>query len=97
MGEDYTAAGIVMGLLLLHLRRISARMETMVEEKIDVLLAKFLDRGGKIDKYYLSPHRVSRQVLVNLNGWFSGKTVREAITKAFAGQIRVGTGSAGNN
>lgn len=70
-------------------------MKVMAEEEMNELMRRFLERGGKIDKYYLRRDRISRQVLVNLNGWFAGKTVREAITKAFSGQ-KVTTGSAGN-
>lgn len=71
-------------------------MIVMIEEDMSVLMERFLSKGGKIDKYYLSPYRMSKQVLVNLNGWFSGKTVREAITNAFSGQKVVTTGSAGS-
>lgn len=65
---------------------ISARISLMVEETVDQLVARFIKRGGKIDKYYLRSDRPSRRILVNLNGWFSGKNMREAITRAFAGQ-----------
>jgi len=74
----------------------NVKMERMADEKIDVLMARFLELGGKIDKYYLRRDRMSRQVLVNLNGWFRGKNVREAITKAMMGQKGASTGSAGS-
>jgi len=41
-----------------------------------------LARGGKIDKYYLRDWNRNKKTLVYLNGWFGGKTIREAIIKA---------------
>ncbi|MBI2009781.1 MAG: hypothetical protein HYS86_01245 [Candidatus Chisholmbacteria bacterium] len=58
----------------------------MLQETIEELLARFLKSGGKIDKYYLRRDKQTKQTLVHLNGWFSGKNIREAITKAFAGK-----------
>lgn len=72
----------------------SATMIWMIDKKTEISLAKFTKLGGKINDYYLRQDRPSRGVLVNLNGWFSGKTVNEAITKAILGQKVVTTGSA---
>lgn len=47
---------------------------------------KFYKLGGKINRYYLQNNLSSRQTLVYLNGWYSGQNIREAITKALAGQ-----------
>jgi len=58
----------------------------MINESVEQLLAKFFKQGGKIDDYYLRNDRRSKHTLVHLNGWFSGKNIRDAITKAFAGQ-----------
>lgn len=58
----------------------------MHNETVEELVERFLARGGKIDKSYLSPNVTTRRALVNLNGWFGGKNLREAITRAFAGQ-----------
>ena len=71
-------------------------MEKMIDDDKNVLMGRFLELGGKIDKYYLRKDRMSKQVLVNLNGWFTGKNVQDAITKAIAGQNVVVKGSAGN-
>jgi hypothetical protein len=68
----------------------------MTEEKMSSLMARFLKRGGKIDKSYLNPHKSYSHVVVNLNGWFGGKNVREAITRAISGQKVPSTGSAGS-
>ena len=56
------------------------------KEDIDVLVKRFKDLGGKIDDYYLGEVRYSKRVLVNLNGWFGGTSLRDAINKAIAGQ-----------
>jgi hypothetical protein len=56
----------------------------MVEESIEELVERFVKLGGKIDGYYLRRDRRSMRTLVHLNGWFSGKNVREAITRALA-------------
>jgi len=59
-------------------------MET--NQSVEELLKEFYERGGKIDQFYLNNNsRRTGQTLVYLNGWYSGKNVREAITKAFAG------------
>jgi hypothetical protein len=42
----------------------------------------FSKKGGHIDKYYLQDGNKNKQALVHLNGWFGGKNIREALTKA---------------
>lgn len=69
-------------------------MNMMIDEKTELLIDKFTKLGGKINDYYLKQDRSSKGALVNLNGWFRGKTVNEAITKAILGQKVVTTGSA---
>jgi len=41
-----------------------------------------LEKGGRIDKYYLQRWNKNKHTLVYLNGWFSGKNIREAILNA---------------
>lgn len=68
----------------------------MTEESISLLIENFQHLGGTIDQYYLRKDRMCKQTLVNLNGWFSGKNVRDAITKAIAGQKTTSSRSAAN-
>jgi hypothetical protein len=49
---------------------------------LDKLIDKFLQRGGRIDKYYLRNINRGKRSLVFLNGWFSGQNIRAAILKA---------------
>ena len=53
------------------------------ESSLNELIKSFLQKGGKIDKYYLRDINRSRRTLVHLNGWFSGQNMRSAIMKAF--------------
>jgi len=49
------------------------------------LIAIFLEKGGRINNFYLQ--KIKRNPsLVHLNGWFSGRNIREAILKALADQ-----------
>jgi len=47
-------------------------------------VGKFLARGGRIDKYYLQSWNKNKHAIVHLKGWFGGKNIREAISKALA-------------
>jgi hypothetical protein len=47
------------------------------------LITTFLQKGGRIDKYYLRDTNRSKRSLVYLNGWFSGQNIKTAILKAF--------------
>jgi hypothetical protein len=47
-------------------------------------VAALLLRGGRVDKYYLQGWNKNKHALVFLNGWFSGKNIREALVKALA-------------
>ncbi|OGM15924.1 hypothetical protein A2V56_04885 [Candidatus Woesebacteria bacterium RBG_19FT_COMBO_42_9] len=47
------------------------------------LIDTFLQRGGRIDKYYLRGTNQSKRSLVYLHGWFSGQNIKSAILKAF--------------
>lgn len=58
----------------------------MIQETVQELVSRFVARGGKINRYYLSGNARSKRTLVYLHGWFSGHNVREAIAKAFAGK-----------
>lgn len=42
----------------------------------------FAKRGGKINKYYLQEWNRNKHATVYLNGWFGGKSIREALIKA---------------
>jgi hypothetical protein len=68
----------------------------MVDDAPAVLLERFRKLGGKVNQYYLRQDRSSGRVLVNLNGWFGGKNLNEAINKAIISQSSTFTGSAGN-
>jgi hypothetical protein len=39
-------------------------------------------KGGHVDKYYLREWNKNKHAIVFLNGWFSGKNIREALLKA---------------
>ena len=58
----------------------------MIQDTVKDLVAEFLKKGGRINSYYLQDLQRSKQTLVYLNGWYSGQNIRDAITKAFAGQ-----------
>jgi len=49
---------------------------------LDELIQTFLKRGGRIDKYYLRDWNRNKHATVYLGGWFGGKNIREALTKA---------------
>lgn len=51
---------------------------------IEELVGKFLDKGGRIDNYYLKSWNKNKHAIVYLKGWFGGKNIREAISKALA-------------
>lgn len=55
------------------------------ENTLDSLIATFLKKGGRINKYYLQDKRKNPS-LVYLNGWFRGRNIREAISRALLGQ-----------
>ena len=46
------------------------------------LINKFIEKGGKVNKYYLHKWNRNKRTLVYLHGWFSGRNFREAILKA---------------
>lgn len=48
----------------------------------DELMTLFLEKGGKINKHYLQEWHKNKRTVVYLNGWFSGKNVKEALIKA---------------
>jgi len=50
----------------------------------DRLVTTLLEKGGRIDKYYLREWNKNKHAVVYLNGWFSGKNIREALIKALA-------------
>ena len=52
------------------------------KSSINDLVDAFLKRGGRIDKHYLFEWNRNKHALVYLKGWFAGKNIREAITKA---------------
>ena len=46
------------------------------------LISLFIEKGGRINKYYLQDWNRSKPALVYFKGWFGGKNCREAILKA---------------
>jgi hypothetical protein len=54
------------------------------QSSVDELITTFLNKGGRIDKYYLQSWNRNRHTILYLNGWFAGKNIREAILKALA-------------
>jgi len=55
------------------------------KDTIDNLIVAFLEKGGRINKFYLQKKKRNPS-LVYLNGWFRGRNIREAISRALAGQ-----------
>ncbi|OGM09584.1 hypothetical protein A2V61_00385 [Candidatus Woesebacteria bacterium RBG_19FT_COMBO_47_8] len=55
----------------------------ITDSSLTKLIDTFLQKGGKIDRYYLRDINRGKRALVHLNGWFSGQNVRAAIMKAF--------------
>jgi hypothetical protein len=51
---------------------------------VEKLVAELVGKGGRVDKYYLQGWNKNKHALVFLNGWFSGKNIREALVKALA-------------
>ncbi len=49
---------------------------------ITELIASLIQKGGRIDKYYLREWNKNKTTLVYLDGWFKGKNIREALVKA---------------
>ncbi len=58
---------------------------TNKEETTDNLIVTFLEKGGRINNFYLQK-KSRNPSLVYLSGWFSGRNIREAILKALAEQ-----------
>jgi len=54
------------------------------KETTDNLIVTFFGKGGRINEFYLRK-KGKNPSLVYLNGWFSGKNIREAILKALTG------------
>jgi hypothetical protein len=46
------------------------------------MITSLLKKGGHIDQYYLN--NLNKHAVLYLNGWFSGKNIREALLKALA-------------
>jgi hypothetical protein len=53
------------------------------QDTTDHLITTFLEKGGRIDKFYLQKKKKNPS-LVYLNGWFRGRNIREAILRALA-------------
>jgi len=54
------------------------------KSSVDELIAIFLKKGGRIDKYYLRGWNRNKYTIIYLNGWFGGKNIREALMKSLA-------------
>ncbi|MFV1917076.1 MAG: hypothetical protein ACC618_01110 [Patescibacteria group bacterium] len=56
----------------------------IVNETLDEVVEEFIQKGGRIDSYYLTnPKR--NPALVFYKRWYRGHNIREAITRALAG------------
>jgi hypothetical protein len=55
----------------------------ITDSSLSELVDTFLQKGGRIDKYYLRDINRGKRSLVYLHGWFSGQNIRAAILKAF--------------
>jgi hypothetical protein len=51
---------------------------------IKELVENVLKRGGHVNKYYLQECNKNKHAVVFLKDWFSGKNIREALTKALS-------------
>jgi len=56
------------------------------DASLDRLVEKLLENGGHVNKYYLKNLNKNKHAIVFLNRWFRGKNIREAISRALAGQ-----------
>lgn len=54
------------------------------QSSVDELLKIFQERGGRINRYYLGEWNKNKHTVVFLNGWFGGRNIREALTRALA-------------
>jgi hypothetical protein len=57
----------------------------MLKTDLNQLVSKFLQEGGKINKYYLSKPNKGPS-LVYFKGWYRGQNIADAITKAYSGR-----------
>jgi len=55
------------------------------KDATDNLIVTFLEKGGRINEFYLQK-KGRNPSLVYLNGWFRGRNIREAISRALADQ-----------
>jgi len=55
-----------------------------IKPSLEELMQTFLQRGGHVNKYYLREANKSKHAVLFLKGWFGGKNIREALTKALA-------------
>jgi len=53
------------------------------KDTIDNLIVIFFNKGGRINEFYLQKKK-RNPTLVYLNGWFRGRNIREAISRALA-------------
>jgi hypothetical protein len=56
----------------------------MDNKKIGEVIKDFIQKGGRINSYYLTNHK-GKPALVFFKRWFRGRNIREAITRALAG------------
>lgn len=54
------------------------------KSSLEELVKKFLEKGGRVNKYYLRDWNKNKRAIVYLNGWFGGKNIREALSNALA-------------
>ena len=55
-----------------------------MQSSLDELVEVFLEKGGRIDKYYLLESNKNKHAIVFLKKWFSGKNIKEALMRAMA-------------
>jgi len=57
---------------------------TSTKSTVEELVALLVKRGGRVDRSYLRKTNMNKHALVWLKGWFGGKNIREALTKALS-------------
>lgn len=58
----------------------------MASVPLEDLIEDFINKGGKINKYYLTSTARRKHALVYMKGWYGGRNLRIAINKALADQ-----------
>lgn len=51
------------------------------------MVTSLVGKGGKVDRFYLRDLNKNKKALVYLNGWITGKNIREALEKALEPKV----------